>query len=176
MVLAVVCSDKHDYNFVHCPLLWIFSNILRMEIIIVFRYKGSTEVVKQRVNQSHYRPEVPGGFQEVKVSRLHDSVPGWWQSCQPYTVATFYPSANTPGTHYCTDTIWNQTSDLQFVAQHLNHGATMVPPTEVGPLKTASFHHRTQQRRNHFNQKYKQNHLPELLCLKNAQDIENCSE
>jgi len=80
MVLAVVCSDKHDYYFVCCPLLWIFSNILGTEIIIVFRYKWylSTEVVKDKVNQSHYRPEVPRGFQEVKVSRLHDSVPGWW--------------------------------------------------------------------------------------------------
>jgi len=30
------------------------------------------------VNQSHYRPEVPRGFQEVKVPRLHDNGPGWW--------------------------------------------------------------------------------------------------
>jgi len=29
-------------------------------------------------NQSHYRPEVPRGFQEVKVPRLHDSGRGWW--------------------------------------------------------------------------------------------------
>jgi len=27
------------------------------------------------VNQSHYRPEVPRGFQEVKVPRLRDSGP-----------------------------------------------------------------------------------------------------
>ena len=31
-----------------------------------------------KVNQSHYRPEVPRGFQEVKVPRLRDSGPGWW--------------------------------------------------------------------------------------------------
>jgi hypothetical protein len=30
------------------------------------------------VNQSHYRPEVPGGFQEVKVPRLRDNGPEWW--------------------------------------------------------------------------------------------------
>ena len=30
------------------------------------------------VNQSHYRPEVPRGFQEVKVPRLRDNGPGWW--------------------------------------------------------------------------------------------------
>ena len=28
------------------------------------------------VNQSHYRPEVPGGFQEIKVLRLGDNGPG----------------------------------------------------------------------------------------------------
>jgi len=31
-----------------------------------------------QVNQSHYRPEVPRGFQEVKVPKLHDSGTGWW--------------------------------------------------------------------------------------------------
>ena len=30
------------------------------------------------VNQSHYRPKVPRGFQEVKVPRLRDSGSGWW--------------------------------------------------------------------------------------------------
>jgi len=29
-------------------------------------------------NQSHYRPEVPRGFQEVKVPRLRDNGTGWW--------------------------------------------------------------------------------------------------
>jgi len=32
--------------------------------------------VKKKVNQSHYRPEVPRGFQEVKVPRLRDNGPG----------------------------------------------------------------------------------------------------
>jgi len=31
-----------------------------------------------KVNQSHYRFEVPRGFQEVKVPRLRDSGPEWW--------------------------------------------------------------------------------------------------
>jgi len=31
-----------------------------------------------KVNQSHYRSEVPRGFQEVKVLRLRDNGPGWW--------------------------------------------------------------------------------------------------
>ena len=31
-----------------------------------------------KVNQSHYRPDVPRVFQEVKVPRLRDNGPGWW--------------------------------------------------------------------------------------------------
>ena len=34
--------------------------------------------VKVKVNQSHYKPEVARGFQEVKVRRLRDNGPGWW--------------------------------------------------------------------------------------------------
>ena len=33
---------------------------------------------KLKVNQSHYRPEVPRGFQEIKVPRLRDNSPEWW--------------------------------------------------------------------------------------------------
>jgi len=29
-------------------------------------------------HQSHYRPEVPRGFEEVKVPRLRNNGPGWW--------------------------------------------------------------------------------------------------
>jgi len=36
-------------------------------------------------------PEVPRGFQEVKVPRLRDSDPGWWLGCQPYPPAVFTP-------------------------------------------------------------------------------------
>jgi len=43
------------------------------------------------VNQSHYRPEVPRGFQEVKVPRLRDKGTGWWKGCQPYGPAVFTP-------------------------------------------------------------------------------------
>jgi len=31
-----------------------------------------------KVKQSRYRPEVPRGFQEVKVSRLRGNGPEWW--------------------------------------------------------------------------------------------------
>ena len=30
-----------------------------------------------KVNQSHYSPQVPRGFQEVKVLRFHDNGTGW---------------------------------------------------------------------------------------------------
>ena len=33
---------------------------------------------KEKANQSHYRLEVPRGFQEVKVPRLRDNGRGWW--------------------------------------------------------------------------------------------------
>ena len=32
----------------------------------------------KKANQSHYRPEVPRGFQEIKVPRFHDNGTGWW--------------------------------------------------------------------------------------------------
>ena len=32
----------------------------------------------KKVNESHYRPEVPRGLQEVKVPRLRENGPGWW--------------------------------------------------------------------------------------------------
>jgi len=31
-----------------------------------------------KVNQSHYRPEEPRGFQKVKVPRYHDNGTGYW--------------------------------------------------------------------------------------------------
>ena len=42
------------------------------------RSSASSLEKQGKVKQSHYRPEVPRGFQEVKVSRLHDNGPGWW--------------------------------------------------------------------------------------------------
>ena len=42
------------------------------------RYIVWVFTTSKKVNQSHYRPEVPRGFQEVKVPRLRDNGPGWW--------------------------------------------------------------------------------------------------
>ena len=41
----------------------------------IFRTRRKFEI---KNNQSHYRPEVPRGFQEVKVPRLRDNGPEWW--------------------------------------------------------------------------------------------------
>jgi len=51
-----------------------------------------------KVNQSHYRPEVPSGFQEVKVPRLRDNSPGGKVSL---TRRPFLPPGYAPGTRFC---------------------------------------------------------------------------
>jgi len=54
----------------------------------------------KKVNQSHYRAEVPSGFQEVKVRRLRDNGPGWWLRLSALRTGHFLPPGNTPGTHF----------------------------------------------------------------------------
>ena len=41
-------------------------------------YRQVSTCKKVKVKQSRYRPEVPRGFQEVKVPRFHDNGAGWW--------------------------------------------------------------------------------------------------
>jgi len=43
--------------------------------IPIFMYMSTCQ--KAKINQSHYRPEVSRGFQEIKVPRLHDNSTGW---------------------------------------------------------------------------------------------------
>jgi len=105
---------------IHIPLGKISIHMLPPSKIKCFSVAGY---------QSHYRPEAPGGFQEVKVPRLRDKCP-WWYGCQPYALATFTTRkyswysfllqaaqdggtvvslmhrpllrpGNTPGTHFC---------------------------------------------------------------------------
>jgi len=45
---------------------------------LCFHFHMFETKLSKKVNQSHYRPKVPRGFQEVKVLRLRDSGPGWW--------------------------------------------------------------------------------------------------
>jgi len=42
------------------------------------RTVDNTARIKVKVNQCHYRPKVPRGFQEVKVPRLRENGPEWW--------------------------------------------------------------------------------------------------
>ena len=50
---------------------------------------------KKKGKQSHYRPEVPKGFQEVKVPRLRANSPGL------AVRSAFLPPGNTPVTNFC---------------------------------------------------------------------------
>jgi len=47
-------------------------------ILIVWSNGGMILIGKKKNYQSHYRHEVPRGFQEVKAPRLRDNGPGWW--------------------------------------------------------------------------------------------------
>jgi len=40
--------------------------------------RNNFKIAVKKLNQSHYRPEVPRGFQEVKVPRLRENGSGWW--------------------------------------------------------------------------------------------------
>ena len=57
-------------------------------------------VIKTKLDQSHYRPEVPRGFQEVKfpdyVTMAQDG-----GKVVGLTHRPFLPPGNTPGTHFC---------------------------------------------------------------------------
>ena len=53
-------------------------------------------VMCKKVNQSHYRPEVRRGFQEVQVPGLEDSGPVLSLTHQPPL-----PPGNNPGTYFC---------------------------------------------------------------------------
>jgi len=55
---------------------------LKHRVYFIFIHKkksnGDYTLLKIRINQAHYRPEVPRAFQEVNVPRLRDNVPEWW--------------------------------------------------------------------------------------------------
>ena len=57
---------KHD-QFIQENKEYTFKNMLLTSDCFIIN----------KVNQSHYSPEVSRGFQEVKVPRLRDNGPGW---------------------------------------------------------------------------------------------------
>jgi len=54
-----------------------------------------------KVNQSHYRPEVPRGFQEVEAPRFHDNRHVKAVRLSALTHRPPLPRGNAPGTHFC---------------------------------------------------------------------------
>jgi hypothetical protein len=50
----------------------------RLVEFTVYKVTTHDQYIIKKANQSHYRPEVPRGFQEVKVPRLRDNGTGRW--------------------------------------------------------------------------------------------------
>jgi len=70
-----------------CAKSWKVAGSIRDGVIWIFNWfnpsgritaPGSTQHITKWVNQPHYSPEVPRGFQEVKIPTLRDNGPGWW--------------------------------------------------------------------------------------------------
>jgi len=55
----------------------MYKRVIYSSALLMSKFKELHIQVKKK-NQSHYRPEVPRVFQEVKVPRLPDNGPGWW--------------------------------------------------------------------------------------------------
>ena len=62
--ISKICMKKFEFHY----------NLTRIKGTL-HEYLCTFMLIKK---QSHYRPEVPRGFQEVKVPILHDNGPGWW--------------------------------------------------------------------------------------------------
>ena len=65
-------SSFTSYPIKHCSYMFLAGPVM------LSVYSGISKSKCKKVNQSHYRPEVPRGFQEVKVPRLRDTDSGWW--------------------------------------------------------------------------------------------------
>ena len=74
-----ILPHRHIPKFSRCPRSAFQSvQVLAPQTGIFQEYNSFSFFRKIKVNQSHYRPEVPRGFQEVKVPRLRDDGPEWW--------------------------------------------------------------------------------------------------
>ena len=59
------------------PVQWPSKERASKDVLAMCMEMGLISL-RKKVTQSHYRPEVSRGFQEVKVPRLRDNSPGWW--------------------------------------------------------------------------------------------------
>ena len=55
----------------------IYNDFLRVSAATCLAEHVGVRRIK-KVNQSHYRPEAPKGFQEVDVPTFRDNGTGWW--------------------------------------------------------------------------------------------------
>jgi len=137
-VVWIMCLIKT--NSLHCRMIEIIKvgsqwvkNAMSKHINII-------------VNQSHYRPEVPTGFQEVKVHRLRNKVVSLTH--RPLFTPRKYawysvllrgwvdPRVIVRSEGLCQWKIPMTPSGIklatfQFVAQHVNHWATTVPDKHI---------------------------------------------
>jgi len=78
-------SEDCLFTFNNCEensIAGFVRNILHIQCCVkeqdVDKLQTAGLVLGKKVNQSHYRPEVPREFQEVKVPALCDSGLQWW--------------------------------------------------------------------------------------------------
>ena len=89
-------SNKCLYKKKHVTVLNTVGNCNTMVNITIFYYK----IIVNKIKQSHYRPEVPRGFQKLRFPDYvtMDQNGGKVVSLKHWP---FLPPENTSGTHFC---------------------------------------------------------------------------
>jgi len=103
-------SDFDHISHAYCPNHLNSLKAQNITLLITLRAAGGSlttsfftaeQMLPCTINQSHYRPEMPRGFQEVKVPRLRDNGPEMCAKFVSLTHRPFLPPGNTAGTHFC---------------------------------------------------------------------------
>ena len=85
--VGLVCSSlrnirtadtKFRLKFVQALFFYSDEKTLFYQIALGDSMTNNKKNIDKVFFQSHYRPEVPRGFQVVKVPRLSDNGPEWW--------------------------------------------------------------------------------------------------